>query len=47
MGLETLTPQGDTQNAGKTVTRRFTNIWTKESDEWKLTARQATVVLVK
>lgn len=46
MGLETLIPQGDTQNAGKTVKRRFTNIWTKEAGDWKLTARQATVVSV-
>lgn len=46
MGLETLIPQGETKNAGKTVTRRFTNIWTKENDSWKLTARQATIVTV-
>ena len=44
MGLETLIPQGETKNAGKTVTRRFTNIWTKENDSWKLTARQSTIV---
>ena len=44
MGLETLIPQGATQNAGKTVQRRFTNIWTKENDSWKLTARQATIL---
>lgn len=46
MGLETLVPRGNTQNAGKTVKRRFTNIWTKENGTWKLTARQATVVSV-
>jgi ketosteroid isomerase-like protein len=46
MGLETLTPKGDTENAGKTVKRRFTNIWMKESKTWKLTARQATIVLL-
>ena len=46
MGLETLVPQGDTQNAGKTVNRRFTNIWTKEAGEWKLTARQATIISI-
>lgn len=44
MGLEVLVPQGDTQNAGKTVKRRFTNVWTKENGTWKLTARQATFV---
>lgn len=46
MGLETLTPQGDTKNVGKTVKRRFTNVWTKENDVWKLTARQATIVSI-
>lgn len=46
MGLETLIPQGTTQNAGKTVKRRFTNIWTKEEGNWKLTARQATIVSI-
>jgi hypothetical protein len=46
MGLETLVPQGDTRDAGKTVKRRFTNIWTKEKESWKLTARQATIVSI-
>ena len=46
MGLETLIPQGTTQNAGKTVKRRFTNVWTKENDAWKLSARQATIVSI-
>jgi len=44
MGVETITPQGNTQNAGSPVKRRFTNIWTKENRVWKLTARQATIV---
>lgn len=47
MGLETLVPQGNTGNAGKTVQRRFTNIWTQENGKWKLTARQATIVSIK
>ena len=46
MGFETLVPQADTQHAGKTVTRRFTNIWTKEKGKWKLTARQATIISI-
>ena len=46
MGLETLIPQGNTKDAGKTVKRRFTNVWTKEKDGWKLTARQATVISI-
>lgn len=44
MGKEVLIPQGSTQNAGKTVTRRFTNIWIKKKSVWKLAARQATIV---
>jgi len=47
MGTETLIPQGASQNAGKTIKRRFTNVWQKENDVWKLTARQSTVVSVK
>lgn len=46
MGLELLIPQGNTQNAEKMVKRRFTNIWMKEKDIWKLTARQATIISV-
>ena len=46
MGQETLVPKGATKNAGSTVTRRFTNIWTKENDVWKLTARQATIISI-
>jgi ketosteroid isomerase-like protein len=47
MGKETLTPQGSADYSGKTITRRFTNIWMKEDGEWKLTARQATLTSVK
>ena len=46
MGLETLITQGNTKDAGKTVKRRFTNVWTKEKDGWKLTARQATIISI-
>ena len=46
MGKEILTPKGLTANAGKTVTRRFTDIWIKDKKSWRLTARQATIVLV-
>jgi len=45
MGKEIIVPQGVTANAGKTITRRFTNIWMKHGDAWKLTARQATIIL--
>jgi hypothetical protein len=47
MGYETIKPQGATDNAGKSVTRRFTNIWIKEKRGWRLTARQATNITVE
>jgi hypothetical protein len=47
MGEETIIPRSTSQNAGKTVKRRFTNVWTKEANDWKLTVRQATIVSVK
>ena len=47
MGKEIVTPQGVTKNVGKTVTRRFTNIWMKTEAGWKLTARQATIISIK
>jgi hypothetical protein len=47
MGKEIIMPQGATKNAGKTVTRRFTNIWMKTEGVWKLIARQATNISVK
>ncbi len=46
MGTEVIKPQGSTKNAGKTITRRFTNIWMKEKNAWKLTARQATIISI-
>jgi hypothetical protein len=46
MGKEVLIPQGSSPNVGKTITRRFTNIWMKEKNIWKLTARQATIVSI-
>jgi len=46
MGLETLKPQGKSDNVGKTVKRRFTNIWMKQKGVWRLVARQATIIAV-
>ncbi len=47
MGNETLRPTGKMPNAGKTVKRRYTNIWMKNGDSWQLTARQATIISVE
>jgi ketosteroid isomerase-like protein len=48
MGEEIVKPRGTAPNAGKTVSRRFTDVWRKESDgKWRLTIRQATITSVK
>jgi len=44
MGNETITPSGNNPNAGKTLKRRFTHIWSKDSGNWKLLARHANFV---
>ena len=47
MGEEVVAPRGAAPNAGKTVRRRFTDVWRKEPDgNWRLTIRQATVTSV-
>jgi ketosteroid isomerase-like protein len=47
MGNETLNPTGKMPNAGKTVKRRYTNIWMKNKKSWQLVARQATIISVE
>ena len=44
MGAETVQPIGDAPLAGKTVQRRFTNIWKKDAKTWCAIARHANVV---
>jgi hypothetical protein len=44
MGQETVVPSGAASDAGKTISRRFTNIWMMRDGKWLLTARQATVI---
>jgi ketosteroid isomerase-like protein len=48
MGLETITSIGDAPSAGlaagKTIQRRFTNIWKNEEGTWRLFARHANVI---
>jgi len=41
MGSETIRPVGDAPMAGQTVRRRFTNVWRKEGDTWRLFMRHA------
>jgi len=47
MGEEKVKPQGNQDNSGKLVTRRFTNIWKKENDKWMIIARQATIIKIE
>jgi hypothetical protein len=47
MGEEKIKPQGQQDNAGKLVTRRFTNIWKYENNSWSIIARQATIIRVE
>ena len=46
MGQDVITPQGAMAGAGKTVTRRYTDVWIKDENSWRLTVRQATNILV-
>jgi hypothetical protein len=47
MGEEVVVPQGAAANAGRTVRRRFTDVWREDSDgQWRLTIRQATITSV-
>ena len=46
MGNDVVTPQGSMDNAGKTVTRRYTDVWIKDGSGWRLTIRQATIISV-
>jgi ketosteroid isomerase-like protein len=48
MGLETVEPLSDAPGAGlvagRTINRRFTNIWKNEAGTWRLFARHANVI---
>lgn len=47
MGEEVVKPRDTAANAGKTVRRRFTDVWRREPDgKWRLTIRQATITSV-
>lgn len=47
MGKEIVTPKNAADNSGKKVVRRFTDVWIRAIDSWRLTARQATIVSVE
>jgi ketosteroid isomerase-like protein len=41
MGSETVVPAKGAPNAGRTLHRRYTNIWMKRDGRWRLTVRHA------
>jgi hypothetical protein len=47
MGHEIVAPKNKFDNAGKSTTRRFTDVWIKSDTSWQLSARQATNILIK
>ena len=44
MGNETVVPKGKSPDAGKTIHRRYTNIWMMREGKWRLVARHASVI---
>jgi Domain of unknown function (DUF4440) len=44
MGSETVVPSGKSPNAGKTIHRRFTDIWMNGEGKWRLVGRHANVI---
>src|SRR5690242_15381913 len=47
MGLETMKPTGLTKDLGKTVKRRFTDVWMYKNNQWQMVARQATNISIE
>jgi ketosteroid isomerase-like protein len=44
MGNETVQPTGKNRDAGKTLKRRYTHIWSKENGNWVLIVRHANIL---
>jgi ketosteroid isomerase-like protein len=47
MGKEIVVPKGSSPDAGKTINRRYTNIWMQRDGKWRLIARHANVICAK
>ena len=47
MGEETYEPPTGAPHAGRTVRRRFTDLWRKNGKRWELSLRQATIIAVE
>ena len=44
MGNETVQPTGNNPDAGKTLKRRFTHLWLKDKNNWRLFVRHANIL---
>ena len=44
MGHEVVVPKAPAANAGRTLHRRYTNVWMKSAQGWQLAARHANLV---
>lgn len=44
MGAETITPTGKAPQAGQPVPRRFTHVWKRDGETWRLVARHANLL---
>jgi len=47
MGKEVVVPKDNANHLGKTVTRRYTDVWMKRKGIWKMIARQSTEIAVE
>jgi Domain of unknown function (DUF4440) len=47
MGTEIIAPKNKSDNGGKNVMRRYTNIWIKSDTSWQLSARQASNIIMQ
>lgn len=47
MGHDIIKPERGMENAGKTVTRQYTDVWKKYKKSWRLIIRQATIIAIK
>lgn len=44
MGKEIVVPKENSPQAGKTINRRYTNVWMKRDGQWRLIARHASII---
>ena len=47
MGYEIVIPKGNVPNSGKTINRRYTNVYYLDDGSWRLIGRQATNISIQ